>query len=97
MVGKPGGRVSAWKRTLERDVRPRHRHRHTRFARLPGRNWQGFFCAKGRWASGVRNHKPCRLWDGGSVSSWMKSLAAWLAPTVPNFPAWYGYSRADSV
>ncbi len=41
--------------------------------------------------------KPCRLWDGGSVSSWMKSLAAWLAPKVPNFPAWYGYSRNDSV
>ena len=23
----------------------------------PGRNWQGFFCTEGRWASGVRSHK----------------------------------------
>ena len=27
----------------------------------------------------------------------LKSLAAWLAPQVPNFPAWYRYSRDDSV
>lgn len=25
--------------------------------RTPVRNWQGFFCAEGRWASGVRNYK----------------------------------------
>ncbi len=41
--------------------------------------------------------KPCRLWDGGSVSSWMKTLAAWLASQAANFPAWYGSYHNDSI
>ncbi len=50
------------------------------------------FAPKGAGPVACEITKPCRLWDGGSVSGWMKSLAAWLAPQVPNFPAWYGSS-----
>ncbi len=31
-------------------------------------------------------NKPCRLWDGSSVLSRMKSVAAWLAPQAARPP-----------
>ncbi len=72
MVGELDGRVSAWKRTPERDVRPRHDHPMSRPA-------ETLFIAGlvlrqralGQWRAGAT--KPCRLWDGGSVSVGMNS------------------------
>ncbi len=43
----------------------------------------------GQWRAEAT--KPCRLWDGGSVSGRIKSLAAWLAPQAAKFPDSYGH------
>ena len=92
MVGELGGRALAWKRTLERDERPRHghpmrrRHRHTRFARAPGGNWQGFFRAKGRWGSGVRNYKTLSAlgrWFGVGQDEIFSSLVGSAGCKIP--------------
>ncbi len=83
MMGELGGRVSAWKRTLERatcahamttqcdagigmPVSPGH---------LVGTD-KVSFAPKGAGPVACEITKPCRLWDGGSVSGRMKSLAA---------------------
>jgi len=38
----------------------------------------------GQWRAEAT--KPSRLWDGGSVSGRMKSVAAWLAPQAAKSP-----------
>ncbi len=48
------------------------------------------FAPKGAGQVACEITKPCRLWDGGSVSSWMKSLAAWLASQAAKSPDSYG-------
>ena len=86
MMGELGGRAPAWKRTPERDVRPRHDHSMLRPAGTPvspGRlvgTGKVSFALKGAGSMACEITKPCRLWDGGSVSGGMKSRAAWLAP-----------------
>ena len=48
----------------------------------------------GQWCADAT--KPCRLWDGGSVSGRIKSLAAWLAPQAANFSGSSGSYLNDS-
>ncbi len=105
MVGEPGGRVPAWNRTLEHNVRPRHdhpmrrRHRHTRFARVPGRNWQGFFCAEGRRASGVRNYKTLSAlgrWFGFELDEIFSGLVGSAGCQFPGLVWAYHYVRYGS-
>ena len=72
MVGKPGGRVSAWKR-------------------LPGGNWQGFFCTEGRWAGGVRNNKTLSAlgrWFGFGLDQIFSGLIGSAGCKVPGL-VWF--------
>ena len=55
------------------------------------------FAPKGAGGVACEITKPCRLWDGGSVSGRMKSLAAWLAPQAAKSPDSYGCYRKGSV
>ncbi len=59
-------------------------------ARLERGAWQELvrFLLRRRTLSECRAKatKPCRLWDGGSVSGWMKSLAGLVGPAGCKIP-----------
>ncbi len=59
--------------------------------RAPGRNWQGFFCAKGRWASGVRNYKTLSdlgRWFGFELDEIFGSLVGSAGRKIPGL-VWF--------